>query len=125
MFSAVLIVGMAVTLPIEDVVSGASIMFLLLFFMVNMSAIKVRRERGDELTYGYVMPFFPYVPLIAMLLQIGLAVWLIHKSWIAWVVAGTWILLGFLVYMFYARSRGTEVKEKISILREIRELTLS
>jgi len=122
MFSAVLIVGMAVTLPIEDVVSGASIMFLLLFFLVNMSAIKVRRERGDELTYGYVMPFFPYVPLIAIVLQVGLAVWLVHKSWIAWVVAGTWILLGFIVYMFYARSRGTEVKEKISILREIREL---
>ena len=122
LFSAVLIVGMAVTLPIEDVVSGASIMFLLLFFLVNMSAIRVRRERGDELTYGYVMPFFPYIPLIAMVFQICLAVGLVHKSPIAWVVAGTWILLGFVLYMFYSRSRGTEVKEKISILREIREL---
>ncbi|MFC1714474.1 amino acid permease [Candidatus Poribacteria bacterium] len=122
LLSAILIVGMAVTLPIEDVVSGASIMFLLLFFLVNMSAIKVRRERGDELTYGYVMPFFPYIPLIAIVLQVALAVWLVHKSWIAWVVAGTWILLGFVLYMLYSRSRGTEVKEKISVLREIREL---
>lgn len=122
LFSAILIVGMAVALPIEDVVSGASIMFLLLFFLVNMSAIKVRRERGDELTYGYVMPFFPYIPLIAIVLQIGLAVWLVHKSWIAWCVAGVWILLGFVLYMFYSRTRSVEEKETISVLREIREL---
>jgi len=122
LLSSVLIVGMAVALPIEDVVSGASIMFLLLFFLVNMSAIKVRRERGDELTYGYVMPFFPYIPLIAIVLQIGLAVWLIHKSVIAWIVAGVWIALGFVIYTFYSKSRSTEEKEKISVLREIREL---
>lgn len=122
LFSAVLIVGMAVALPIEDVVSGASIMFLLLFFLVNMSAIKVRRERGDELTYGYVMPFFPYIPLIAIVLQVGLAVWLVHKSWIAWVVAGAWILLGFVIYMLYSRSRGIAEEDKVAVLREIREL---
>jgi len=122
LLSAVLIVGMAVSLPIEDVVSGASIMFLLLFFLVNMSAIKVRRERGDSLTYGYVMPFFPYIPLIAIVLQVGLAVWLIHKSVIAWIVAAVWIGIGFIVYMAYSRSRTTEEKEKISVLREIREL---
>jgi len=122
LFSAILIVGMAVALPIEDVVSGASIMFLLLFFLVNMSAIKVRRERSDELTYGYVMPFFPYIPLIAIVLQVGLAVWLIHKSVIAWIVAGAWIALGFVLYNVYSKSRSTEEKEEISILREIREL---
>ena len=122
LLSGVLIVSMAVTLPIEDVVSGASIMFLLLFFMVNMSAIKVRRERGDELTYGYVMPFFPYIPLIAIVLQIGLAVWLVHKSWIAWCVAGGWIGLGFAIYMFYSKNRSVEEEERTSVLRQIHEL---
>jgi nucleotide-binding universal stress UspA family protein len=122
LLSSVLILSMAIALPIEDVVSGASIMFLLLFFLVNMSAIKVRRERADELTYGYVMPFFPYIPLIAIVLQIGLAVWLIHKSIIAWIVAAVWITLGFVVYMLYSRSRVPEEREKISVLREIRDL---
>lgn len=122
LLSAVLIVGMAVTLDIEQVVSGASIMFLLLFFLVNISAIKVRRDRGDELTYGYVMPFFPYIPLIAIVLQAGLAISLFFKSRIAWSVAGVWIGLGFILYNVYSKSRSTEEKEEISVLREIREL---
>ncbi|OKY77108.1 MAG: Amino acid transporter fused to UspA-like domain [Candidatus Methanohalarchaeum thermophilum] len=46
-FSGALIIGMAVTLPIEDVAAATDVMFLLLFLQVNYAAIKLRREREE------------------------------------------------------------------------------
>ena len=56
-------------LPTADVASCASMMFLLLFFLVNICVIKIRLNMGDELDYGYVMPFFPLPPIIAIVCQ--------------------------------------------------------
>jgi len=113
---------MAVSLPnIEDVASGASIMFLLTFLLINLSVIKVRKEKGDELSYGYIMPFFPYIPIIAIVVQLVLAIWLIDMSIIAWIVAGAWIISGFVIYYVYSKGRAIE-KEEVTVLREVREL---
>ena len=89
----------AALLPTKDVASSASIMFLFLFFLANVSVIKIRRNMSDELTYGFVMPLFPLFPILAILAQVALAVWLVHMSWVAWVIAPIWITAGLGIYL--------------------------
>ena len=117
-FTGVIVITVAVLLPTMDVASSASIMFLLLFFLVNISVIKIRRNMSDELTYGFIMPLFPWLPLIAILCQGILAVWLINMSWIAWLVAPLWIIAGILIYFFYSRSHALTTAEEIQVLEE-------
>jgi amino acid transporter/nucleotide-binding universal stress UspA family protein len=105
-------------LPTKDVASSASIMFLFLFFMVNLCVIKIRRSMADELTYGFLMPLFPLFPVLAILCQVVLAVWLIHMSLIAWIVAPIWIFTGLGIYWFYARSRATTTEDEILVIEE-------
>jgi len=116
--SAGIIVPVAAFLPTMDVASSASMMFLLLFFLVNLSVIKIRRNMGDELKYGYLMPLFPVLPIIAVVCQATLAGWLVHMSVIAWIIAPAWILGGILIYRFYGRSHAVTTEDEILVLEE-------
>ena len=98
--------------------SSASMMFLLLFFLVNLCVIKIRRNMGDELRYGFLMPCFPLFPVIAIVCQAALAGWLVHMSWIAWIVAPVWILAGFGIYHAYSKSRAVTTEDEILVLEE-------
>ena len=118
MFTGVLVIVVAVLLPTMDVASSASIMFLFLFFLVNISVIKIRLNMGDELTYGFLMPLFPWLPIAAIICQAVLAVWLVHMSPIAWIIAPAWIIAGFAIYYFYSRTHAVATEEEIQILEE-------
>lgn len=113
----IVIIG-AVLLPTKDVASSASIMFLFLFFMVNLCVIKIRRSMADELTYGFIMPLFPLFPILAIICQVVLAIWLVHMSLIAWIIAPIWILSGIIIYHAYSRSRAVATEDEILILDE-------
>lgn len=117
-FTGGIVLTVATCLPTVDVASSASIMFLFLFLHVNVCAIKIRRNFGDELTYGFVMPFFPVLPLFAIACQAILAIWLVDMSWIAWVVALVWVLTGVAIYQFYGKSRATTADHEIVVLEE-------
>ena len=116
--TGVIILIVASCLPTMDVASSASIMFLFLFFMVNLCVIKIRRNMADELTYGFVMPLFPIFPVLAIICQAVLAVWLIHMSVIAWIVAPVWILLGIIIYHVYSKSHAVTTEEEIHVFEE-------
>jgi nucleotide-binding universal stress UspA family protein len=73
---------------------------------------------GDELTYGFVMPFFPVFPIIAIVCQAVLAAWLIHMSLIAWIVVPVWILSGVGIYYFYSKSHVLATEHDITVLEE-------
>ena len=118
MFTGIIVIGVAIFLPTMDVASSASIMFLFLFFLVNICVIKIRLNMGDELTYGFVMPFFPWPPVIAIICQAVLAVWLIHMSFIAWIVAPFWILTGFLIYHSYSKKHTISTEDEIQVIEE-------
>ena len=75
---------------------------------------------GDELIYGFLMPFFPILPVIAIILQAVLAVWLIHMSWIAWVVAPIWITTGVVIYHTYSKKHALTTQDEIVVLEEER-----
>ena len=117
-FTGGLILCVAVFLPTIDVASSASMMFLFLFFLVNLCVIRIRRNMADELTYGFVMPFFPIPPIVAILAQAVLAVWLVHMSPIAWVVGPAWVLAGTGIYYFYSRHKATRSEDEIVVLQE-------
>ncbi|MCF7975910.1 MAG: amino acid permease [Phycisphaerae bacterium] len=118
--TGVIVLSVVTLLPVTDVASSASIMFLMLFFMVNLCVIKIRRCMADELQYGFLMPLFPLFPILAIIFQILLAVWLIHMSWIAWIVAPLWIGTGFMVYQVYGKSHATITDDEIQVLDEQR-----
>lgn len=116
--TAVIILVVATLLPTEDVVSSSSIMFLFLFLMVNLCVIKIRRSMADELHYGYMMPLFPLFPILAIICQVILAVWLIHMSYLAWIIAPAWIFTGVAIYWFYSRKRAAPADHEITIIEE-------
>ena len=104
-WSGVLILFVALTLPIEDVAASADIMFILLFLQVNLAVITIRGKYGKDLKYGFLLPFFPILPMIAIGMQFLLVLSLFNVSIIAWVFAAVWIGSGFLIYFFYAHPR--------------------
>ncbi len=124
--SGALIIIMAVGIPhIHDVAAAADIMFLLVFMQVNMAVITIRRKYGDKLAYGYLTPFFPYLPIVAIVLQLALALVLFKVSALAWFVILGWLGSGLLIYHFYASRREREeevtpvvVEERLRIDRE-------
>jgi amino acid transporter/nucleotide-binding universal stress UspA family protein len=116
-FTALIVLTVAM-LKVEDVASSASIMFLFLFFLVNVCVIKIRRNMGDELSYGFVMPLFPLLPLLAIVMQALLAVWLVHMSFVAWIVAPVWVFAGIALYHGYSKSRTVATEDEIRVFEE-------
>ena len=118
LFTGGLVMVVAAFLPTIDVASSASMMFLFLFFLVNLCVIRMRRQMVDEMTYGFVMPLFPIPPIAAILIQATLAVWLVHMSPIAWVVGPVWVLSGIAIYHTYSKHTALRTQDEIVVLQE-------
>lgn len=116
--SGALIIFMALAVPIEDVAAAADVMFLLLFLQVNVAIITIRRKYGDKLNYGFLIPFFPVTPILAIILMIGIAVFMFHFSPIAWYFVIGWIATGFIIYYSYARKRERQKRASPVVLQQ-------
>jgi amino acid transporter len=116
--SGVLIVIMAWALPLEAVAAAADLMFLFLFFQVNVSAMVLRHKRPD-LDRGFRIPWFPVVPVIGLLTQLGLIFFLFRYEPRAFLTATSWIVGGALLY--YAIFSRIEAMERPSeiLLEEV------
>lgn len=115
-FSGIFMTLMAWSLPIEDVAAAADIMFLLLFLQVNLAVMTLRQKMPD-LERGFVIPWFPAVPLIGLVTNAGLAAYLFTFSPIAWYVTAAWLVVGALAYYAYF-SRVEEMEKPSEILHE-------
>jgi amino acid transporter/nucleotide-binding universal stress UspA family protein len=113
-----LIVFMAAALPIGDVAAAADVMFLLLFLQVNVAIITIRRKYGDKLEYGFLTPFFPVIPVVAIVLMVGIAAFMFRFSPVAWYTVIGWIGVGFLLYYAYAKGREREKVATPVVLEE-------
>jgi amino acid transporter/nucleotide-binding universal stress UspA family protein len=118
--SLVIIVGMAVTLPIEDVASAADIMFLLLFLQVNIAMIRLRKRRTD-LDRGFITPLFPFLSITGIVMLLFLAVYMFSYSPLAWVSTIIWISLGLVVYKTYSSKREVEHAHKVQALQRLEQ----
>jgi amino acid transporter/nucleotide-binding universal stress UspA family protein len=108
-FSGGMMIAMAWSLPIEDVAAAADIMFLLLFLQVNVAVMTLRHKMPD-LERGFRVPWFPVIPLLAILCNGLLAVQLFQFSQVAWYFAIGWLVIGLLAY--YAHFSKVEAMEK-------------
>jgi amino acid transporter/nucleotide-binding universal stress UspA family protein len=97
-----LLVLMMALLPIEHVAVSADVMFLLLFLLVNLAYIKLRKTIPEE-KFGFRAPFFPYLPLIGIGTKAFIAIYLWKYSPIAWYVTLSWIGVGLILYYSYIR----------------------
>jgi hypothetical protein len=118
MFTGGLLLTGALLLPTKDVASSASIMFICLFFLVNLCVIKIRRNMGDELNYGFLMPLFPLFPILAIICQIILAAFLHEMSMIAWIAAPIWISIGVVIYNVYSKHHAITTEDEIHVFEE-------
>ncbi len=125
MVTGVLVMGIILTVSIKDGSATASILFLLLFFLVNLCVIRVRRHMGDELEYGFLMPLFPVFPILAIVLQLGLAFGILEESWMAWLIAGLWLLAGVVVFLAYSRRNTVVTEDEIHVFHDAQATSLA
>lgn len=107
--SGIFIALMAVTLPIEDIASATDAMFLLLFVFVNLAVINLRKNRPD-LDRGFRVPFVPFIPILATVINLALAVVLFFYR-----PLGVWVCVGYLIFgiaIFYLYARRKEFSAK-------------
>ena len=116
--SGALMVVMSLWLPIENAAAAASIMFLLLFLQVNLTVMVLRHKRPD-LKRGFVIPWFPAVPVIAVFCNGLLALYLFVFSPLAWYLAVGWIVVGLLAYYAYFSRIEAMEKPKEILLEEV------
>ncbi|MEJ2050707.1 MAG: amino acid permease, partial [Calditrichota bacterium] len=109
-FSGIIMIVVLSSLPVKDVASAADIMFLLLFLQVNVAVISIRKQFGDKLGYGYLIPFFPWIPIAGIVTKLFLAVWLFTYSAVAWYYTLAWLALGGVIYFAYAAKREKKVE---------------
>ena len=102
--SVILIVVMALILPIEDVAAAADIMFILLFLQVNLTLIALRKKKS-KVHRPFKVPLVPFIPILAIILQLVLGIYLFHLSPIAWGTTIAWLGVGALLYLAYAKNR--------------------
>jgi amino acid transporter len=114
--SGVLMLIFAWSLPLESVAAAASVMFLLLFLQVNMAAMTLRLKM-PEADRGFLIPWFPAMPLVAIVCNALLAINLFRYSPVAWYVTLGWIVVGLLAYYMYF-SKTEEMDRPKEILME-------
>ena len=112
LLTGVILLAVALTLPIEAVGSAASLIFLLTFAMVNLSVIVLRRK-APELPRRYKVPFYPVVPILGIVLNVFLAVYLFTFQPVAWYVTGGWIVVGLLFYYGYFEKQAAADKPQV------------
>lgn len=113
----VVVIGMAVFLPIEDVASAADIMFLFLFVFVNMALINLRRHR-PELKRYFRVPLVPFLPVLGIISLLFITIYLSIFSPLAWFTVTGWITTGIILYYSYSARLEKEIKgSKIAIAR--------
>ncbi len=105
--SAFLMFLIAAFLPIKTVAAAADLMFLLLFLQANRSLLRIRKNYGDKLTFGYQTPFFPLFPILAIIGKLFIMIFLLLIEPIA--VGGTviWLLLGTILWLVYSKRNAS------------------
>jgi len=108
-FSAIVMLVLAMLFDLTMIALAASVMFLFLFAQVNAACITIRRlSKEKKLVYGFKTPLFPLVPVVGFALVSILAVYLLFSQPLSWLIAVVWVIIGFLIYKFYTSRKEKE-----------------
>jgi APA family basic amino acid/polyamine antiporter len=100
--SAAVMLVAVIVVPINVVGNLASLFSLLGFTIVNVALIRLRHQQPD-LRRPFEVPFYPVTPLLGIVLNILLSLFIGLDTWL---LAASWLLLGGLIYWVLTR-RGT------------------
>jgi amino acid transporter len=115
--TGIILIGMALTLPIEAVGSAASLIFLLTFAMVNLSVIVLRRKH-PEIPRRYRVPFYPVIPILGFVLNILIALYQFSFQPIAWYVTLGWIGVGVLLYYAVFEKKAAALQPQVLLPKQ-------
>jgi len=121
LITGAILVVMALALPIATIGSAASVLFLLSFALVNASLIFIRRHEPD-LPRAYRVPFFPWLPALGVIANLGLVVFQISFQPLAVVASLIWIGAGVVIFFVYTRHQVTPEEPAPILLEETLEL---
>jgi len=110
--SGAIIVFMVLFLDIERVAAFADVLILLLFILVNVAAIRLRKLRPD-VKRSFLIPLFPVLPLVAIVAKMFLALSIFDHDPLAWYLALAVIFAGLLVHYFVKAREEIEVIEAL------------
>jgi nucleotide-binding universal stress UspA family protein len=120
LITGLIIVAVAVVLPLEVVGAGASLMFLLSFALTNAAMIIIR-VREPDLQRGFKAPFFPVLPVLGIVFNLGLAIYMLTFQPMAWYVGLAWVAMGVIVFVAYtAKATDEESTSPVKVLHEER-----
>jgi hypothetical protein len=80
--------------------------------------IRLRREVGDELDYGFVMPGFPWLPRMAGFGMLLCAFLMLRWSASCAIPAILYAISGLLLHEFYARTHSLARSEDVASIKE-------
>jgi len=103
---------MAVAFPIQVVGSAASLMFLLTFALVNFSLIALRRKH-PEVKSAFRVPVYPHVPILAIVLNLYLAVYQYQFDARSWFITVGWIVAGLFIYFLFFEKATEEERPQV------------
>ena len=103
--SVILISVMVMTLPLFDVASAASLLFVLLFLQLNIAGIRIH-YKYPKTKWNYKIPMFPFIPLLATFIYLILALTMLNVNPVAWIVTIFWSLIGLINYFSYAMKQN-------------------
>lgn len=112
MVTGAIVLVIALLFPIQVVGSAASVMFLLTFTLVNLSLIALRRK-FPELKGGFRVPLYPATPVVAILLNIFLALYQFEFDARAWYIALVWLAVGLTIYAIYFHKHTTAEQPQV------------
>jgi nucleotide-binding universal stress UspA family protein len=110
--TGVIVLVIALLFPIHVIGSAASVMFLLTFALVNLSLIALRRK-FPEMKGGFRVPLYPATPIVAIVLNLALAVYQFRFDARAWYIAVAWVFVGVLIYFIFFQKASESDDPKV------------
>jgi len=105
--STILMAIMVNILPLFDIASASSLLFILLFLQLNVAGINIHYKWPDT-QWVYKIPLFPAVPITAIIIYASLAFTMFKVNLTAWLVVIFWLLLGLINYFAYTQEQSRE-----------------
>lgn len=110
--TGVFVLVLAMLFPIAVIGSAASVMFLLIFTLVNLSLIALRRK-FPEMRGGFRVPLYPITPIAAIILNMCLALYQLRFDARAWYISMVWVAIGLFVYFVFFRKASEAEEPKV------------